>query len=82
MSTGIVRAGLCVGELFSAPHECSNEYDRHAMAVYHDKELGAIVGHLPHEIPWLDELGDMTRLSVGTAYTFRNSCGLETEDNF
>ena len=49
-------------------HECSNiEYDRHAMAAYHDKEPGAIVGHLPHEIPLLDEPGDMTRQLVNTA---------------
>ena len=42
-------------------------YDRHAMAAYHDKEPGAIVGHLPHEIPLLDEPGDMTRLLDNTA---------------
>ena len=60
---------LSVCDLFIAPNECSNiEYDRHAMAAaYHNKELGAIVGHLPHKIPLLDELGDMTHLLVNIA---------------
>ena len=58
---------MSVGELFIALHGCSNEYEKQAMAAYHDKETEAIVGHLPHEISLLDEPGDMTYLLVNTS---------------